>query len=185
MHARLHNGVSPHALVRVLSFYVSITARHRVRCRVIAGAQSRLITARHGVRWQVGGAFLGGLASGVPCSIWELIMIQQQRFGGSLLGTPLRIASEYGAQGIFRGVTTTCGRESMFTMAMLGITPVIQHNLVTGPYQLEKNTALAAGALTGACFAATLTHPLDTIKTCMQAGRAPRGGGLHHDPSDA
>jgi len=67
-----------------------------------------------------------------------------------------------------RGVTTTCGREAMFTMAMLGITPAIQHNLVTGPYKLDKNSALAAGALTGACFAATLTHPLDTIKTCMQ-----------------
>ena len=37
---------------------------------------------------QVGGAFLGGAASGVPCSIWELCMIQQQRFGGSTLGTP-------------------------------------------------------------------------------------------------
>ena len=31
----------------------------------------------------VGGAFLGGLASGIPCSIWELCMIQQQRFGGT------------------------------------------------------------------------------------------------------
>ena len=46
---------------------------------------------------QVGGAFLGGAASGVPCSIWELCMIQQQRFGGSTLGTPARIVQEYGA----------------------------------------------------------------------------------------
>ena len=35
---------------------------------------------------QVGGAFLGGAASGLPCSLWELCMIQQQRFGGTLLG---------------------------------------------------------------------------------------------------
>ncbi len=28
--------------------------------------------------------------------------------------------------------------------------------------------ALAAGSLTGAIFSATISHPLDTIKTCMQ-----------------
>ena len=32
---------------------------------------------------QMGGAFLGGLVSGLPCSLWELTMIQQQRFGNA------------------------------------------------------------------------------------------------------
>lgn len=95
-------------------------------------------------------------------------MIQQQRFGGTIFGTPVRIVNEFGVSGLMRGVTTTCGRESMFTMAMLGITPAIQTKLVEGSYKIEKNKALAAGALIGACFAATITHPLDTIKTCMQ-----------------
>ena len=27
---------------------------------------------------EMGAAFLGGLASGIPCSMWELTMIQQQ-----------------------------------------------------------------------------------------------------------
>merc|ERR1712192_81251 len=120
---------------------------------------------------QVGGAFLGGLASGVPCSIWELCMIQQQRFGGTLFGTPARIVREHGLLGLGRGITTTCGREAMFTMAMLGITPTIQKKLVDSS-GYDKNVALAAGALTGACFAATITHPMDTIKTCMQGDLA-------------
>jgi len=115
----------------------------------------------------VGGAFLGGLASGIPCSIWELCMIQQQRFGGSLLGTPAAFIKEFGPMSLTRGFTTTMGREAMFTMAMLGITPLIQSKLVENS-GMEKNTALAAGALTGACFAGTITHPMDTIKTCMQ-----------------
>jgi len=121
----------------------------------------------------VGGAFLGGLASGIPCSIWELCMIQQQRFGGSILGTPKQFLQEYGAMSLTRGFTMTMGRESMFTMSMLGITPLIQQNLVEKS-GIEKNTALAAGALTGAIFAGTITHPMDTIKTCMQGdlGRA-------------
>lgn len=116
---------------------------------------------------QVGGALLGGAASGIPCSIWELCMIQQQRFGGSMLGTPAQFVKEYGVGSLARGCTMTIGRESMFTMAMLGITPLIQRQLVeSGTF--DKNTALAAGSLTGACFAGTITHPMDTIKTCMQ-----------------
>ena len=115
----------------------------------------------------VGGAFLGGLSSGVPCSFWELCMIQQQRFGGSTLGTPARLVQEYGAASIARGSTMAMGRESMFTMSMLGITPLIQTKLVdiSG---WEKNTALAAGSLIGALLAGVITHPMDTIKTCMQ-----------------
>ncbi len=35
---------------------------------------------------EMGAAFLGGAASGIPCSVWELTMIQLQRFGGSLVG---------------------------------------------------------------------------------------------------
>jgi len=115
----------------------------------------------------LGGSFLGGLASGIPCSIWELCMIQQQRFGGTLLGTPAKFVSEYGWTSLTRGFTMTMGRESMFTMAMLGITPLIQEKLVVNS-GMDQNSALAAGALTGACFAGTITHPMDTIKTCMQ-----------------
>ena len=131
---------------------------------------------------RLGGAFLGGLASGVPCSVWELVMVQQQRFGGSLVGVPLKIAQEYGARGIFRGLTMTLGRESLFTLAMLGITPTIQSKLSqpNNPivqmlgFQdgLESNSALAIGALLGSFFAAGLSHPMDTIKTCQQGDLA-------------
>jgi len=104
-------------------------------------------------------------------------MIQQQRFGGSLLGTPQKFVQEFGASSLYRGVGMTMGREAMFTMAMLGITPLIQTKLVETS-GMEKNTALAAGALTGACFAGTVTHPMDTIKTCMQGdlGAVKYGG---------
>ena len=36
-------------------------------------------------------SFLGGAFSGIPCSMWELTMIQQQRFGGSIVATPARV----------------------------------------------------------------------------------------------
>jgi solute carrier family 25 carnitine/acylcarnitine transporter 20/29 len=112
-------------------------------------------------------AFLGGVASGIPNSMWELIMIQQQNLGTSIVETPTQIVKEFGAIGLFRGVVPTIGRESLYTMAMLGATPMIQKELQE-QFQLESNLALAVGALTGSFFSATITHPMDTIKTCMQ-----------------
>lgn len=117
---------------------------------------------------QMGGAFLGGLVSGIPCSLWELTMIQQQRFGGSILGTPVRVMNTYGSSGLIRGMTMTMGRECLFTLAMLGVTPAIQRSLTEGSSKMETNTALAVGALIGSFVAATVSHPMDTIKTCMQ-----------------
>mmetsp|Transcript_17211 Transcript_17211/g.50902 ORF Transcript_17211/g.50902 Transcript_17211/m.50902 type:complete len:289 (+) Transcript_17211:492-1358(+) len=119
----------------------------------------------------VGGAFLGGLASGVPCSVWELCMIQQQRFGGSTLGTPARVVSEFGFAALGRGASMTMGREAMFTMSMLGITPLIQQKLIDSS-GWDRNTALAAGSLNGALLAGVITHPMDTIKSCMQGDMA-------------
>lgn len=129
----------------------------------IAGSSNRALTPRE----EMSGAFLGGFFSGIACSIWELTMIQQQRFGGSLLGTPLNLVHRYGRSSLTRGMVSSMGRESLFSMAMLGICPVLQRELMHR-YSLEEHTALAAGALTSSVFAATLTHPLDTIKTCMQ-----------------
>jgi len=116
---------------------------------------------------EMGGAFLAGFFSGIPCSMYELTMIQQQRFGGSVLSTPLRIMRDYGKKTIFRGTTMTMGRESLYTMAMLGGTPLIQREL-RDTYNVETSVALAAGSFLTAVLSVTITHPMDTIKTCMQ-----------------
>ena len=94
-------------------------------------------------------------------------MIQQQNFGTSILRTPIQIVNDFGVGGLARGAIMTMGRESLYTMAMLGVTPTIQKELAER-FQLEGNLALAAGALSGSFFSATITHPMDTIKTCMQ-----------------
>jgi solute carrier family 25 carnitine/acylcarnitine transporter 20/29 len=52
-------------------------------------------------------------------------------------------------------------------MAMLGITPEIQRELKDN-YGLEDKKALMVGSLVGAVFATVITHPMDTVKTCMQ-----------------
>ena len=113
------------------------------------------------------GSFLGGAFSGIPCSLWELTMIQQQRFGGSIISAPMNVMKKFGAMTLTRGVTCTMGRESLFTMSMLSVTPLIQEALVE-KFSMDSDLGLAAGALSGSFFAAVATHPMDTIKTCMQ-----------------
>lgn len=116
---------------------------------------------------EAGAALLGGLFSGIPCSFYELTMIQQQRFGGSIVGTPVRIFKQFGAATLLRGTTMTMGREGLYLCAMLGFTPIIQRELIE-TYNMEKSIALGLGSIATAFISATLSHPMDTIKTCMQ-----------------
>ena len=164
-------SLNPRMLYRGLSTSVVNMATLTGLQFPLTGAVAKAITGGEerplGDGEKVGAAFCGGFISGLACGPFELTMIQQQRFGGSTLGTPARIVSEYGAAAIGRGITTTIGREAMFTMSMLGVTPLIQEKLVASS-GMEKNAALAAGSLTGALLAGVATHPLDTIKSCMQ-----------------
>eukprot|EP00927_Polykrikos_kofoidii_P070363 TRINITY_DN6651_c0_g2_i1.p1 TRINITY_DN6651_c0_g2~~TRINITY_DN6651_c0_g2_i1.p1 ORF type:complete len:283 (-),score=45.28 TRINITY_DN6651_c0_g2_i1:401-1249(-) len=116
---------------------------------------------------QMAASFLGGVCSGVSCSVWELTMIQQQRFGGSIASVSLRVMREFGAHTILRGMICTMGRESLVSMAMLGMTPVMQQMLVD-EFDISSDMGLAVSALFGSLFSATVSQPLDTIKTCMQ-----------------
>lgn len=126
------------------------------------GADRRLSNAE-----QIASGFLGGVLSGFACAPMELVMIQQQRFGGTLIATPMRIVGEIGAAGLFRGLSMSCGREGLFTAGYLGIGPVISRTLQE-EYNQPVSVAKVGGAIGGGVIAATLSHPMDTCKTCMQ-----------------
>jgi len=117
---------------------------------------------------QSAAALMGGAVSGIPCAVWELTMIQQQRFGGSVVSVPQRIIKDHGLLSLNRGMMLTMARESIFTGAMLAMCPILQKEIVNRNPTVDPNIALAAGALTASLCGATLTHPVDTIKTCMQ-----------------
>jgi hypothetical protein len=53
--------------------------------------------------------YAGGAISGILCGPMELVMIQQQRFGGSIISTPARIVSKFGIVSLLRGVVPACG----------------------------------------------------------------------------
>merc|ERR550525_500520 len=58
--------------------------------------------------------FTGGAISGPACCVLELTMIQQQRFGGNLWQTPLKIFRQSGPLGMFRGLIASTSRESIY-----------------------------------------------------------------------
>uniref|UniRef100_A0A7S0ZWP4 Mitochondrial carrier protein n=1 Tax=Noctiluca scintillans TaxID=2966 RepID=A0A7S0ZWP4_NOCSC len=116
---------------------------------------------------EVAAAWMGGAASGPLCGFMELIMIQQQRFGGSLWGTPARLVRERGLSVLLRGGLCTVGRESIYAAGYLGIVPVTQ-KLFTDTYGLSPHLGSFVGATVGGLACAALSQPLDTAKTCMQ-----------------
>ena len=94
-------------------------------------------------------------------------MIQQQRFGKSLLATPAAIATEGGAAGFTRGLLMACGREGVYTGGYLGAAPILTREFKSR-FGLDEPVAKIAASIAGGTCAATLSHPMDTIKTCQQ-----------------
>eukprot|EP01031_Cornospumella_fuschlensis_P028721 gene28721-34672_t len=114
-------------------------------------------------------AGLGGMFSAAFSSPIELIMIQQQKHGGSFFSTPARVIRTHGfmSQGIMRGVIAAAGRDSLYTVGMLGITPLLQ-NFLQEEYKMSLASASFAASMVGGVLAAVPSHPFDVIKTCMQ-----------------
>ena len=131
--------------------------------KAIKGGEEREMSSAE----KMGAGFTGGAISGLVCAPMELVMIQQQRFGTSLAAAASRILSEQGPLGLSRGLVTACGREGLFTAGYLAMGPVFAQK-VKDSGNLEGGAADFAGAAGAGVIAASLSHPLDTIKTCMQ-----------------
>eukprot|EP01040_Poterioochromonas_malhamensis_P008823 gene8823-9558_t len=139
--------------------------------------QDLLINVNHssstGAKLTQNEEFLSASLSGVTVGLFscpvELVMIQQQRFGGSFFQTPLKIFSQHGffREGLMRAYSVCAARDAIYVCGMLGITPVLQ------TYFMEKHDCSLSQAslfasLIGGAFAAVPSHPFDVVKTCMQ-----------------
>jgi hypothetical protein len=112
-------------------------------------------------------AFFGGSVSACFASPVELIMIQQQRKGGTIFATIQRISSEHKASIIFRGLMPAMARDALYVSGFLGVTPLLQDYLMDHQGMQSLEAGLVA-SLCGGIVAAVPSHPLDVIKTCMQ-----------------
>lgn len=112
--------------------------------------------------------FFGGAMSGPVCCALELTMIQQQRFGGSFVGTCARIIRSHGAHGLMRGLFCSTFREAFYTAGYLGIVPATQQYVKESYPAVDPSVGNSVGAIGGGLLCAALSQPLDTAKTCMQ-----------------
>lgn len=109
-----------------------------------------------------------GTTSALVGSPLELVMIQQQRKGGNaavriknILEKPINVT---------RGFAGAAIREALWTCGYLSIPPVARRTLMDlYPETFDTNAkARVPAAMLGGLFACYLTHPFDTMKTCMQ-----------------
>jgi hypothetical protein len=117
---------------------------------------------------EMGCGIIAGTTSAFIGSPLELIMIQQQRKGG---GVPTRLGDIMAnPMNITRGFIGMAIREALWTCGYLSIPPVVRRTLMESyPDTFDTNDkARVPAALLGGLFACYLTHPFDTIKTCMQ-----------------
>ena len=100
---------------------------------------------------EVGSAYLAGFASGVPCTVLELTMIQQQRFGGTLPGTLRRLYERNGLSGLFRGFVPASQREAFFAVGYLGLSPRVER--VCDSLEMSPTARVRGSPLDGASMA--------------------------------
>lgn len=116
-------------------------------------------------------ALSAGVLSAVIYTPVDLLTIQQQRLGLTLSGCFSYVVQEHGVQGLLHGVLAMSLREGIFSLGMFGLTPIIAEAIMK-KFKGKESMAMVSqivGSTIAGVIAAVLTHPMDTIKTCLQA----------------
>mmetsp|Transcript_4188 Transcript_4188/g.11687 ORF Transcript_4188/g.11687 Transcript_4188/m.11687 type:complete len:280 (+) Transcript_4188:107-946(+) len=111
-------------------------------------------------------AAAAGAASALYVSPVELVMIQQQNFGGTLAHTCARMHRSFGMYGFTRGYVATALRDAVYVVGMLSATPLLEQRMS------QAGLGATAGSMLGSCaagiVAGALSCPFDCIKACMK-----------------
>ncbi len=124
-------------------------------------------SSKLGAGGELGCAFVAGGTSALIGGPLELIMIQQQRKGGSLAQAAARI-TQGGLSQWARGLWPTAGREAVYTGGYLGVAPIVRNAIQERFPAWSEDQCRVGAAIAGGFFACYLSHPFDTAKTCMQ-----------------
>ena len=162
--AVMYRGVAANALNMGSCTMIQFAVGGKLKNVITGGDNSRNLTLVEEMSAGIG----AGTISALVGSPLELIMIQQQRKGGSAGARISNILEK--PQNIGRGFVGAAIREALWTCGYLSIPPVVRRSLMEQyPDTFDTNDkARIPAALLGGLFACYLTHPFDTIKTCMQ-----------------
>lgn len=113
-------------------------------------------------------ATAGGSICALYTSPMELLMVQQQNFGGTLPATAQRVWNDRGlTHGVFRGIFAGALRDGAYTLGLLGITPMMQSALQKR-FQMNESAAGLISSIFSGVLCGALSCPFDVIKTSMQ-----------------
>lgn len=159
---KLYRGVFPNMINMGSCTMIQFAVGGILKKKVMGDTQRELSAAE-----EMGCGLAAGIISALAGSPLELVMIQQQRKGTSIGATMGNIASP---SIISRGLLGCAIREGLWTVGYLSIPPVVRRNLMQMyPETFDtQNKARVPASLIGGFIACYLTHPADTIKTCMQ-----------------
>lgn len=160
---KLYRGVGANMVNMGSCTMIQFAVGGALRRTVSGGDNEKRLTLTQEMACGIGAGTVSALA-GSPL---ELIMIQQQRKGGNVISTIGNLASP---ALISRGFIGAAVREALWTCGYLSIPPIVRRHLLENfPDTFKTNAeARVPAALLGGLFACYLTHPFDTIKTCMQ-----------------
>jgi hypothetical protein len=142
--------------------------------KLFAGHAGKVVEGEHmSPKTEFAAAAVGGLLSSFFTTPVELIMIQQQKYGGSFGGTLKNVVTTYGVtnKGMMRGLAGAASRDAIYVAGMLGVTPILSE-YITSHTNTPTGMATLYASLLGGVVAAVPSHPFDVIKTCMQVRRA-------------
>jgi len=130
--------------------------------------------------------FFGGCVSGFICAPQEILMVQQQKQGGTLTSVAKNIMGTHGPQRIMRGLPATSLREGFYTMGFLSLAGIFAQKVRDRPgfdinSPSDELKARMTGAICGGLTGAFVSHPIDFIKTNQQGdvGKARFHGFFH------
>jgi hypothetical protein len=119
---------------------------------------------------KVARAFSAGALSAAVNGPVELVIIDQQKNNGGVTATIKKLIAEGGKGVVMRGWIPTALREGAFTTGYLVAFPMLEA-AIKSKVDNAAVSYVGAGVATG-LVVATATHPVDTIKTRMQADYA-------------
>lgn len=141
----------------------------QARSQVTDGKGSYVLSQSEEVLSSLGG---GGVVAFTTAPM-ELVMIHQQKYGGSIYTNLKNVVGThgFGNSGLYRALLPTVMRDATYVCGMLAITPIVQKYL-TSPesgFNLTQPVASLCASLIGGLVGALPSHPLDVCKTVMQA----------------
>jgi len=111
---------------------------------------------------------VAGVASSLVQSPLQLVEVNQQRYGGSIVAIARRVIAADGVSGLGRGLSMAAIREGIFCWSYIAMVPTLKRSIRERRPETSQFACLAGASIISGTVAGVLSHPADTLKTRLQ-----------------